>query len=157
MPDGQGPGCAHPSQNPFPVLLHGLWAGSWLFQLCPGEALSHKPASSRTVAGACPKLCLCSHFPGKGQDGCTESRASRPGQVLCTLPRPLCQRKHKHPTQRKHFSSAAQVPIFAQGWSVPGSFPHHTAGLWPEPPFLPHRNQALPPRPALERIEADLV
>lgn len=105
---------------------------SWLLpQVCAQErhSFSHKPASSRTVAGAFPKLSLCSHFQRKGRDGCTESRASRPGQVLCTLPRPPCQRKHKHPTQRKHFSSATQVPIFAQGWSVPGSFPHHSARL----------------------------
>lgn len=123
------------SQKPFPALLHRL-LGKILASLaaatglCPERhSVSHKPASSRTVAGAFPKLSFCSHFQGKGRDGCTESRASHPGQVLCTLLQPPCQRKHKHPTQRKHFSSATQVPIFAQGWSVPGSFPHHTARL----------------------------
>lgn len=132
MPAGQGPGCAPPSQKLSLCLCLGFWARSQLSQLLPQGCAQERHSIVTNLLQAelwlehFPQICLCSHFQGKGQDGCSESRASRPGQVLCTLPPPPCQRKHKHPPQRKHFSSAAQVPIFAQGRSVPGSFPQHT-------------------------------
>ena len=120
--------------------------------LCAGEALaSHKPSSSRTRCWSVSQTFSLSR-EGAGWACWEQSQPPRPGQVLCTLPRPPCQRKRKHPTQRKHFSSATQVPIFARGRAVLGSFPHRTAGLSESPAKLSglgfgqsrpsHRNQS---------------
>lgn len=93
--------------------------------------------------------------PSREGAGWEQSQPARPGQVLCTLPRPLCQRKHKHPTQRKHFSSATQVPIFAQGRPVLGSIPHRIPGLSQSPAQLSGLGfgQSHPSHPTLDPLK----
>lgn len=122
--------------------------------VCPCEAFAnHRPASSRMDTQAFAKpFPFPPTFKGRGWLGVQGAEPARPGQVLCVLLWPLCQRKHKHPTQRKHFSSAAQVPIFAQSRSVLGSFPHRTAGLSEHPaePSGLGCSQSHPPHPALD-------
>lgn len=55
--------------------------------------------------------------------GVQQAEPRCPGQVLCTLLPLPSQGKHKHPTQRKHFSSATQFPFLHRAGLFSAAFP----------------------------------
>lgn len=137
-----------------------FWAAvAGLWHSLATSLLQAEPALERFLGFFFQTFSPSSRFQGKGLDGCAreQRQLARPGQVLRTLPPPpLCQRKHKHPTQRKHFSSATQVPIFLRRaglfWAA---FPNRIPGLSESPAELSGLGfgQSCPSRPMSDPLK----
>lgn len=154
MPGGQGPGCAPSSQKPLPVLLHGLLGKIPAFPaaatgLCPAEALdNHKPASSRTVAGAFPKLFPFAHtFKGRGRMGALRAEPAALGRC-CARSRDRSAKGNTNILPKEStFHRQHRFPFLHRAGLFQAAFPTALPGrarAWPSFPGWAPARAALP-------------
>lgn len=88
---------------------------------------------------------LSSHFQGKGLDGCTGSRASRPGAGAVSAPAAALPKETQTSYPKKALFISSTGSRFCTGQACSGQLSPcaepgraSRAGLWPKPPFPAH-------------------